>query len=172
MVWCWWCCHPFDGPELHLPFKYDERRKQFRTFGSFCSWSCMKAYNVDTGKARYGEIQMFITLMRKHVYDQIIPCPIAPKRQCLDVFGGTMTIEEFRGCKDPPMVRFPNEIQTGCSFSGQDTKLAKFETDEQKLRVIQNASGQTESLKLRRTKPLKRSESALERSLGITRKTS
>ena len=132
----------------------------------------MKAYNIETSGCKLGEIQMNITLMRKHVYNKTEPCRVAPKRQCLEVFGGTMTIEEFRGCKDPPMVRLPTQIQMSCTFSVPETKSLRIETDEEKLKVIQTASGQSETLKLKRTKPLKRSESALERSLGITRKTS
>ena len=155
-----------------MPFRYDDRRQRFTTLGTFCSWPCMKAYNLDTGHSKYGEYQMYITLMRKHMYGQMTPCRVAPKRQCLQVFGGTMTIEEFRGCKDPPMVRMPNQIQMGCTFSTQESKLEKTETDEQKLKTIQNAAGQTETLKLKRNKPLKRTESALEKSLGIRRKTS
>lgn len=172
MVWCWWCCHPFEGPELHMPFKYDDRLMRFSTMGTFCSWPCVKAYSMDNGRSKWGEYQMYITLMRKHMYGKVTPCRTAPKRQCLKVFGGTMTIEEFRECKEPPIVRFPNEIQMFCSFMRQESMSLKTETDDQKLRTIQSASGQTDTLKLKRNKPLKRTESSLEKSLGIKRKTS
>ena len=45
--YCWWCCHPFPGPSLHYPYKYDERTKHFTTTGHFCSWECMKSYALD-----------------------------------------------------------------------------------------------------------------------------
>ena len=69
----------------------------------------MKAYNKDRNWSRWGEIAQFITLMRRDVYGKLESVPCAPKRQCLKVFGGSMTIDEFRGCKDPPFVQMPNE---------------------------------------------------------------
>jgi hypothetical protein len=157
MVWCWWCCHPFEGPELHMPFKYDDLRKRFKTLGIFCSWPCMKAYNIDRAGPRYGEYQMFITLMRKHVYGRLEPCRVAPKRQCLKVFGGTMGIDEFRAGKDPPMINMPNEMHMLC-LTGPSTVAEP------------TAVSNTGELKLKREKPLKRAESSLEKSLGIKRK--
>ena len=154
-MWCWWCCHPFEGPELHIPYKYDDLRKRFDTMGCFCSWPCMKAYNIDRAGPRYGEYQQFITLMRKHMYGKIEPCRVAPKRQCLKVFGGTLDIEEFRKCKDPPLVHMPNEIHRNCTVT--ETKI---------VAPNHEAAG----LKLKRAKPLQRAESALEKSLGIKRK--
>lgn len=158
MVWCWWCSHPFEGPELHMPYKYDELRKRFQTLGYFCSWPCMKAYNIDRAGPRYGEYQQFITLMRKHVYGKIEPCRVAPKRQCLKVFGGTMDIDDFRAGKDPPMINMPNEMHMVC------TSLQIAAPTVQSSIPIAH-----EALKLKRQKPLKREESILERSLGIKR---
>lgn len=158
MVWCWWCSHPFEGPELHMPYKYDELRKRFQTLGYFCSWPCMKAYNIDRAGPRYGEYQQFITLMRKHVYGKIEPCRVAPKRQCLKVFGGTMDIDDFRAGKDPPMINMPNEMHMVCTSS----QIAA-PTVQSSIPIAH------EALKLKRQKPLKREESILERSLGIKR---
>lgn len=155
MVWCWWCCHPFEGPDLHMPHKYDSLRKRFDTFGTFCSWPCMKAYNIDRAGPRYGEYQQFITLMRKHVYGKTESCRVAPKRQCLRVFGGTMSIEEFRSDKDAPMIQMPNEIYRNCC---------------QQVTEAPTHVQPTAGLKLKRAKPLQRAESALEKSLGIKRK--
>jgi hypothetical protein len=142
-----------------MPYKYDELRKQFKTLGYFCSWSCMKAYNIDKSGPRYGEIQQFITLMRKHAYGKIEPCRVAPKRQCLKVFGGTMDIDQFRAGKDPPMIHMPNEMFMVC-LSSQAAPVT----------VQTTSSSASEPLKLKREKPLKREESLLEKSLGITRR--
>jgi hypothetical protein len=117
----------------------------------------MKAYNIDRAGPRYGEYQMFITLMRKHVYGRLEPCRVAPKRQCLKVFGGTMGIDEFRAGKDPPMINMPNEMHMLC-LTGPSTVAEP------------TAVSNTGELKLKREKPLKRAESSLEKSLGIKRK--
>jgi hypothetical protein len=120
----------------------------------------MKAYNIDKSGPRYGEYQSFITLMRKHVYGKIDPCRVAPKRQCLKVFGGTMDIEQFRAGKDPPMVNMPNEMHMICIT----------ETNINTVDVVPKGVTSTDTLKLKREKPLKRAESSLEKSLGIKRK--
>jgi hypothetical protein len=44
-------------------------------------------------------------------------------------------------------------------------------TSESKLKRIQEATVKPDELKLKRSKPLKRTESALEKTLGIRRKT-
>jgi len=151
-MWCWWCCHPIDGTILHLPFKYNEKTRKFTTMGNFCSWSCMKAYNVDRASPRVGVIQSNITLMMKHVYNKITLCKMAPKRECLKVFGGTMTIEEFRGCKDAPFVSMPNENYIPCIVNNTYKPIEPPEED-------------TSGLKLKRAKPLKRNESLLEKAM-------
>jgi len=120
----------------------------------------MKAYNIDRSGPRYGEYQQFITLMRKHIYGKIEPCRVAPKRQCLKVFGGTMDIEQFRDGKDPPMINMPNEMHMIC--------VTEPTVSVKTVEVVGVQSSET--LKLKREKPLKRAESVLEKSLGITRK--
>jgi hypothetical protein len=160
MVWCWWCCHPFEGPEKHYPHKYDDRRRRFSTTGHFCSWSCVKAWAIDRGGARAGECQMYIALMRKHEYGRYVPCFAAPKRQALQVFGGTLTIEEFRAGfqKEPVSVLLPYEAYILPSVN-QGAGVVTTPAD-----VSFGCD-----LKLRREKPLARTKSKLESALGITR---
>ena len=155
-----------------MPFKYDEKRKRFKTMGIFCSWPCMKAYNLDKSGPKYGEYQMYITLMRKHVYGNIESCRMAPKRECLKVFGGTMDIDEFRVCKDPPIINLPNEIFLLGKESGPVTQTASVENNTYgKMQAVMSSFGQTDQLKLKRSKPLQRTESSLEKALGIKKKT-
>jgi hypothetical protein len=110
---CWWCVHTLPKlPCIHLPIKYDEKRKQFTTKGNFCSWQCAKAYALDMSTARSGEIQMYLALMRKQAIGRYEPLWPAPDRTSLLIFGGSMDIEEFRsygGRVEPPIVRWPNE---------------------------------------------------------------
>jgi len=158
-----------------MPFKYDELRQKFSTLGIFCSWPCMKAYNIDKSGPKYGEYQMYISLMRKHVYGKTEACRMAPKRQCLKVFGGTMDIEQFRAGKDPPFIRMPNEAYMICLPTVEQGVLSHTKTStvslNNKMDAVMNSSGKSEQLKLKRAKPLQREESSLEKSLGIKRKT-
>ena len=158
---CWWCVHelPSDRHPLHMPFKYDDRLKRFTTTGSFCSWPCVKAYAQDMATSRSGEIQMYIALMRKHALGKYVPLTAAPKRQALKIFGGTLTIEEFRSGEHHPRVYIPYEKYI----------LPIIDTNPKRCSVPTEEPVGT--LKLKREKPLKRAESKLESALGITRKT-
>lgn len=97
-VCCWWCCHQFDTCPCTLPTKYDPLRKRFTFIGVFCSWNCAKAYNFDKLDHRKAERSELITLLVKELYsvEEAICINPAPYRQCLKMFGGYMTIEEFR----------------------------------------------------------------------------
>lgn len=179
---CWWCVHPLPQlPCIHLPTRYDEKRDRFETRGNFCSWQCAKAWALDQNSARSGEIQMILMMMRRRALGHYTPLWPAPKREALKIFGGTMTIEEFRsygGLVEPPIVHWPEQRQHIPHIGAVTTEPTDApqtqqppSKDKTKLKAIQNSTSSTETLKLKRTKPLARAESKLENVLGITRKT-
>ena len=171
---CWWCVDRLPhGPCLHLPIKYDPLRKRYTTLGNFCSWECAKAYALDWNTAKSGEIQSFLALMRMQTYGKYVPLFAAPKRTALKIFGGTMTIEEFKGCfgKTPPPVNFPNQIQLEQKVGVTAVVPISDANSKSKLKAIEDATAPTDTLKLKRDKPLARTKSKLESALGITRKT-
>lgn len=175
---CWWCVHGLpQRPCIHLPIKYDDRRNIFTTIGNFCSWACAKAYANDMGTSRSGEIQSILAMMRLRAFGKYVPLWPAPKRQALKCFGGTMTIEEFRkfgGLVEPPQLHYPFEkiVVAGAAASAETSTTGIIEAPNQagRMAAIENATAQTDTLKLRRTKPLARSTSQLENALGIKRK--
>lgn len=95
---CYWCCHKFNNPYLGMPIKY--KNNAFEVNGCFCSFECMCAYNFYSNENNYNvwEIYNLINIMAnamnydKHVYP-------APPRKCLSLFGGYMSIDEFRNFK-------------------------------------------------------------------------
>jgi hypothetical protein len=100
----------------------------------------------------------FMALYRKHVFGKSVQCFPAPKRETLKIFGGPLSIEEFRKCaNNAPWVHEPG-----------DTHLIH----EVELRSrgasanVDDGSG----LALVRTKPLKRAESKLEAALKLRKK--
>jgi len=158
---CWWCCHPWEGPEVHAPFKYDDLRKRFTTKGRFCSFECAKAWIVDQSGPRYGEILSFMALYRKHVFGKSVQCFSAPKRECLKIFGGTLTIEEFRSSANKaPWVHEPGDIHM------------VHEIESRSRAGTAPAEGDGSGLTLARSKPLKRAESKLESALKLRKKSS
>ena len=94
-----------------------------------------------------------------------------------------MTIEEFRsygGLVEPPIIHWPDQKRhvpivggatavTETVGGGADAPLPV--KDRGRLKAIQNSTSSSDTLKLKRMKPLARAESKLENVLGITRKT-
>lgn len=162
-MWCWWCCHPFEGSPLQLPYRHDDRRDLFTTTGNFCSWSCMKSFALDKyGVNRGGIVCGNIVMMRRRMYKQSGHVKPAPCRFRLNVFGGDMTIEEFR------------RNQTVDTHEKVDVKskpykdnVIPFVSNTKKMDEIKNASSNNNALKLKRNKPLKRNHNNLESALGL-----
>lgn len=116
-VYCHQCCHPFDGVPVPLPDTFDPVRKVYHCRGNFCSWQCAKAYNINDMNSMYGKgnRNMFIAILAHLTwvkYRNPYKKPVAnsstlktyatysidpaPPRQNLNIFGGRMTIEEYR----------------------------------------------------------------------------
>ncbi len=171
-MWCWWCCHEFDGDALRLPYKYDPLRNKFSTMGNFCSWSCMKSFNLDkNGVNMGGIIGGNIVVMRKKLYNNVGPIKFAPNRFLLKEFGGNLTIEEFRAgiTKDTGPQK---EIESLEELMGPKKFIVKTEQhqiqqDTEKMFEISDAPSVNEPLRLKRTKPLKRDQNNLKKTLGI-----
>lgn len=94
-VCCWWCCHNFDTIPIGIPIYFNEALKKFNVKGVFCSFSCIMAYNKDKKlnkdyliKYLYRKLTGTLTLDTK-----ITP---SPPRCSLKMFGGELTIEQFR----------------------------------------------------------------------------
>lgn len=115
---CHNCCYTFEGVPVPLPQSYDKLRKVYYCRGNFCSWQCAKAYNIrQTPTSGRGNRNMYIALlahrtwvkyrrstfendakstgetMRTYAVYCIHP---SPPREVLQVFGGNITIEEYR----------------------------------------------------------------------------
>ena len=99
-IWCWWCCHPFDGPPRFIPTKYDELRDRYQVTGNFCSWNCAKAFILrDKGFSNNLNTHYFHSLVKK-IHGSNYNIKPSPCRQTLKCFGGSLTIEEFRNIDD------------------------------------------------------------------------
>jgi len=103
----------------------------------------------------------YLSLYRKHSAGKYVPTIMAPKRQTLKIFGGPLTIEEFRKNINTPWVHTPGDIHMVHTFTTRETKAAA---------AAEVGDDDTGDLMLKRTKPLKRAASKLESALGITRR--
>ena len=170
-MWCWWCCHPFNGKELHLPYEFDDKRDRFTTTGNFCSWNCMKTYAIDNFRTGKGGIVLTnITLMRKRIHGgKNMSTIAAPHRLALKEFGGTMTIDEFRDASKSvdtvPYVRMPYELHRMPDVLPPPKREVKEPTPQDLQAKIEELNSNTdvnEGLLIRRSKPLKRNSNTLE----------
>ena len=123
----------------------------------------MKSYALDKyGVNRGGIVCGNIVMMRRRMYKQSGHVKPAPCRFRLNVFGGDMTIEEFR------------RNQTVDTHEKVDVKskpykdnVIPFVSNTKKMDEIKNASSNNNALKLKRNKPLKRNHNNLESALGL-----
>lgn len=94
-VCCWWCCHPCNRKPLHLPLKYDDRANIFHVSGAYCSFSCVEAAILDHPRTK--PLSLYLCSYRRQLEGRKMQRTIAaPPRQTLKMFGGTLSIEEFR----------------------------------------------------------------------------
>jgi hypothetical protein len=163
-MWCWWCCHPFEGTPLNIPVKYDDRRKKFNTAGNFCSWSCMKSYALDKyGCGKGSLICSNMVMMRRKMYGgKLESVKSAPWRYQLKVFGGDMTIEEFRDNQT-----IDKEVPKAIDTKPAIDNMIPIISNTRKMDEIKNSTSNNNALKLKRNKPLKRSHNNLESALGL-----
>lgn len=91
-VRCWWCCHAFKGVPIGIPISY--AKDAFKTCGCFCTFGCALAYRNQNRI----ETDCSLEFMRSKVFkdentDLVVS---APPREMLKIFGGQMSIQEFR----------------------------------------------------------------------------
>jgi len=127
---------------------------------------------MDHNKTRAGIIGGNIVMLHKAMYGHVKPIKCAPNKYALKVFGGTLSIDEFRAFSNSNgiQVNMPDEL-----YRKQDVIIrseVKFlsDTNDDKFQKISGSVTTNDTLKLKRQKPLKREENNLEKSMGITRK--
>ena len=94
-ICCWWCCHQFDNVPLGIPEFIN--KDTYYLFGCFCSFNCMLAYNSDINDYKIWDRQSNIYQMKNKIdTDNKILIHNAPPRQTLRLFGGPLSIMEYR----------------------------------------------------------------------------
>lgn len=159
-VYCWWCCHSFDSVPVGLPVEFnfikDRQRNLFKVKGNFCSIACVLAWYNHSKYNQSGKIFNLIKLLNKKLtgsdgYSQkLIP---SPPRESLKIFGGELSIKEFREKSDNgfiynlieyPMIiikEFIEEIDLTNLKLQNETTIETYDTGPKKNleNLIQNA---------------------------------
>jgi hypothetical protein len=121
-VHCHWCCHAFENTPLGIPVRYAGGK--FLCSGCFCSLHCATAYNfqMTSNSDQMWERNSLINFLARTLHpapstQAIVP---APPREALRVFGGHLSIEEFRSfhntgraihIHNPPMVAVTQSLE-------------------------------------------------------------
>ena len=96
---CFWCCHTFNCIPCALPTKL--KGETFHVYGNFCSKECAASYNFESQDAHNSQDKWERYSLLNHMYSIIENNPdlkinLAPHRMSLEMFGGSLSIEEFR----------------------------------------------------------------------------
>ncbi len=91
-VHCWHCCFPFNNTPIPYPENYHNGK--FKCKGVFCSFNCVLAWHLQY----HGGSTSLIYYLRKkwHGKEMLSPIKPAPPKEVLNIFGGPLTIQEFR----------------------------------------------------------------------------
>ncbi len=167
---CFWCCHSFTHRPVVLPVR--DTGEHLIVMGNFCSPECASAYLFDMRQDAHTRWEQLALLYR--VYGEVCDNNIhpAPPRSILQLFGGSLSIKDYRGLIHshkvrvdihlPPMVSILATMDTK-PIDFYDASLTKNVNETVKDR-LQKAE---EVLRLRRTKPLKAWESTLDACLNL-----
>ena len=91
---CWWCKNCFNSPPVQLPEDY--YNETFFCIGHFCSFSCMKSYNLDINDSLLWKRESLINLLYYMTYSEYKEINTASHWTTLEEFGGNLSIEQFR----------------------------------------------------------------------------
>ncbi len=92
---CYHCVHPFETPPLFLPIEYRPERREYVGFGVFCSPGCAKRYAIERPTFNTPNQMTHIAQLAREMGVTNPVCP-APPQLRLKIFGGDLSIDEFR----------------------------------------------------------------------------
>jgi hypothetical protein len=170
-IYCNWCVHSFTTPPCAIPNRY--KHGCFYLYGNFCSFNCAAAYLFNNHtESMWDQYSLLNLLYKKMVKDNNFDrIKEALPRETLKIFGGFLTIEEYRKTSLtnninykvvwPPMVSIIPQIE--------ETVIDNMSVrDRQILELNSNiTSSQLKELRLKREKPLINTGDSLKKYMNI-----
>ena len=161
-IHCWWDAHSFNTVPIPAPCDYNRTLRKFRVNGCFCSFNCALAYVSQTSSANGSLLNYFYKKWTgKKCY-----LKAAPPRQALAIFGGPLTIQQFRE-------NFNSETKINLIVPPLIPRIQKIEFSYVKPLVgnstprntidnnLEDVSQLIPQTKLRRSKPLQTGKSSI-----------
>jgi len=167
---CFWCCHTFTHRPVILPIR--DTGEYIQVTGNFCSPECATSYLFDMRQdshTRWEQLSLLYRLYGEVCKGHIRP---APPRSVLSLFGGTLSIQEYRMLLQSQKVRVDIHLPPMVSIlATMDTKPIDFYDSSLTKNVTETVRERLQKaedvLRLRRTKPLKAWESTLDACLNF-----
>jgi len=92
---CWNCCHQFIDLRYNIPLKYINNI--FYIYGEFCSFECSLRFGYEyLNNYNIYELYSLINLYSRKIFNKSNNIKMAPSKLCLKLFGGKLTINEYR----------------------------------------------------------------------------
>lgn len=110
-LWCGHCHHPFNTSPIGMPIKYVNKHPDknqpdedkvvgtndyFLTYGVFCSFPCCLAFLKEHKSALFRNSKSLLYSLYYKLYGTELKARKAPSWECLKVYGGKLSIEDFR----------------------------------------------------------------------------
>ena len=158
---CFWCCHTFTCTPCVLPTKL--KGDVFHVYGNFCSKECAAAYNFESQDNHNYQCPWERYSLLNHLYSLIEQKPdlqvnLAPHRMTLEMFGGSLSIEEFResfttnkkyNVVYPPMVSIIPAMEISNKVDNSKRNESYYiPIDKERIKKVNN------DLRLRRRNPI------------------
>jgi hypothetical protein len=163
---CFWCCHTFSWKAIVTPIHYDMYSSQYTAEGHFCSPECSLASIYDD--VRLTDSQRWLRQSLLSSVYKLQNIGKAPDKRVLRLFGGTLSIEQYRRyikeggvslqIATPPIRLYMPSINTQASV--RDIKSYVTLSNE----TVDKASQQ---LRLKRTKPVHANVPTLDKCMGL-----
>ena len=166
---CWWCKHCFNTPNISLPEYLNDNT--FHCIGNFCSWECTSSYNIDLNDNFVWKRESLINLMYQNTYGVFKTIIPAPSWLILEDFGGNLSINTFREkfnvitseylVLHPPLISRQMQIEESYKKNNNSNVI---------VNKLDKLLFETNTLTLKRNKPIETSQINLEKSMGLKRK--
>jgi hypothetical protein len=167
---CWWCKNSFNSPPVQLPEDY--YNETFFCIGHFCSFNCMKSYNLDINDTQSWKRESLINLFYYMTYSEYKEINPAPHWITLEEYGGNLSITQFRenslfNTKEyiilhPPLVSRQMQIEESYKLN----KLKEVPIDK-----VNRIYSEIESeYAIKRNNPIQMKQLNLETTMGLIKK--
>ena len=171
-ICCFWCCHRFNESPVGIPQRYN--RSKFYLTGCFCSFNCAASYIFNEKEQNMWEKYALLNLLYTVINgSQSVKIKLAPPRQCLQMFGGTMDVETFRSSSlknnsnykviNPPLVSIIPQME---ETHMENIHRKKAQSLHQEFSAMYTSNADTQ-LKLKREKPLINKSNTLENYMSL-----